>query len=295
MKRPGMHMAVAYLALTVSALVATGGPADGFSSLTLFDTFVAKDSDASRIARNIAYGEANRQRLDIYRPKDDAAGLPVILFIYGGSWNSGRKGDYSFVGRALAASGFVTVIADYRLVPQIRYPAFVEDGAKAIAWIVRNIADYGGDPKRIFVAGHSAGAYNALMLAVEPRFLEAESVSHNVIKGAAGLSGPYDFLPLVTRTTRRTFGSTADLESTQPVNLVTRRTPPIFLAHGADDGLVRPDNTRALSARLAEKQIRAKTRIYPDVGHAGLVLGLARPFRESAPVLRDMTAFFNAL
>lgn len=269
--------------------------AAGCSKLAVFDTFVPYDDTSERVASDIVYGPNARNMLDVYRPTTQSSKSPVLFFVYGGSWNSGDKGDYGFVGHAFAAAGYVTVIADYRLVPEVRFPDFITDGAKAVAWINKNIAEYGGDPKRIFLAGHSAGAYNVMMLALDQSYLAAEGLPANLIKGVAGLSGPYDFLPLAVKSTKAAFGQAGDLKSTQPVAHVTSRAPPIFIATGDADKLVRPKNTRALASRLRAVGARHKTQFYPGVDHAGTLLALSRPLRSDTPVLSDVLAFFGQL
>jgi len=254
--------------------------------LTLFNNVVPKDGGVVR-SDDIAFGQHPRQRLDVYAPKG-ANGLPVVVWIYGGSWNSGMKDGYGFAGRAFASRGFVTVVPDYRLVPEVRYPAFLEDNAAAVRWARANVARYGGDPDRIVLAGHSAGAYNAAMLALDARWLGEDRAA---VKGLIGLAGPYDFLPLDGPVTQAAFGSAPDLPATQPVTHVDASAPPAFLATGADDATVRPRNSEKLAAKLQAAGVAAEVRVYPKMGHVGIVTALARPLRGKAPVLADATAF----
>jgi poly(3-hydroxybutyrate) depolymerase len=153
---------VASLALAVLVLLAACSP------LTLLNGAVP--DAASRATSGVAYGPLPRQRLDIYAPPD-ADRAPVVVFFYGGSWRSGDRADYRFAGDALASRGIVAVIADYRLYPEARYPTFLQDAAQVVAWTQQHIGGYGGDPGRVFVAGHSAGGYIAAMLALDPRWL----------------------------------------------------------------------------------------------------------------------------
>jgi acetyl esterase/lipase len=214
--------------------------------------------------------------------------LPIIIFVYGGSWQSGDKDGYGFVGRALAARGFLVAVPDYRLVPQVRYPGFVEDNAAAVRWVIANAARFGGDPSRIVLVGHSAGAYNAAMLALDPRWLGTD---RRVVKGFAGLAGPYDFLPLDGPTTRAAFGRERDLATTQPVNFASADDPPVLLLHGTDDTTVYPRNSQRLQTRLAQAGVDARLKLYPGVGHVGILTAVARPFRGRAPVLDDTVDF----
>lgn len=263
------------------------------SPLGAYNAVIAKDAGGARVASDIAYGSDARQRLDVYAPDGPSRG--VVVFVYGGSWNSGARGDYAFVGRALAARGYVTVIPDYRLVPTVRYPDFVQDTARAVAWTSRNAAQYGGDAGGLFVVGHSAGAYNALMVALAPEFLADEGLSPSIVTAAAGLSGPYDFLPLAGNVTKAAFGGARDLDATQPVNRAQagRGTPAVFLAHGEADTVVLPRNSRVLADRLREAGKRVDTKFYPGVDHVGTLLAISRPRRDTLPVLDDLVAFLD--
>jgi acetyl esterase/lipase len=271
---------------------AAGALAAACSPLSLFATLAPKDP-GRLVAHGQAYGAGPRQRLDVYAPPGRPTHAPVAVFFYGGSWDSGRRQDYNWVGRALASRGFVTVIADYRLYPEVRYPGFLEDGALAVRWAIANARRYGGDPERVVLAGHSAGAYNATMLALDGRYLKAAGVDPSVVKAFAGLSGPYDFLPLKGDITRRIFGETPDLPATQPLAYVTANSPPAFLATGDRDDMVWPKNTIALAARLRTAGVEVEERHYPELDHIRMVLALSRPLRGRAPVLDEMTAFLR--
>jgi acetyl esterase/lipase len=255
------------------------------SKLSVLNALLPKDAGVTRVGAGIPFGREARQKLDVHAPEKLGSPLPVVVFWYGGSWAWGERRDYSFVGHALAARGMVAVIADYRPVPAVEYPVFLEDNAMAVRWTAERIAGFGGDRGAIFVAGHSAGAYNAAMLGLDPAY------RHLSVRGVIGLSGPYDFLPLDTPTTRRVFGGAPDLAATQPVNLVTPAAPPMFLATGDGDRTVYPRNTVSLARRLRACGVPAIERHYPGIGHAGLLLALAKPFRRRAPVLDEIAAF----
>ena len=276
-----------------AGLVALAGSlASACSPLSLFATFTPKD--AARSPENgVAYGTDPRQALDVYAPRREKAPAPVAVFFYGGSWDSGRRQDYGWVGRALAAQGFLTIVPDYRLYPAVRYPGFVEDGASAVRWAVDHARELGGDPGRIVLIGHSAGAYNAAMLALDNRYLKAAGVDPKAVRAFAGLSGPYDFLPLDGPITRQTFGAYPDLPSTQPGAYVRADSPPAFLATGDGDTTVKPRNTKALAAALRAKGVAVEERHYQGLNHADTVLALSRPFRGKAPVLPEMTTFLK--
>ena len=247
------------------------------------------------ISRDIAYGDNTRQRLDVYAPKAAPAGTshaPVVVFLYGGGWTEGAKKQYGFVARALASRGIVAVLPDYRLYPEVRFPAFIEDAAAATRWARDHARNYGGDPRRLFVVGHSAGAYIATMLALDPHYLAAVGLDpgHD-LAGCVGLAGPYDFLPLGTDELRAIFGSGEALSRTQPINFVTAKAPPILLLTGRRDDTVYPRNSIRLAARLQAAGGRVETIVYPRVGHRLLIGAFASPLRFIAPVLDDVTRF----
>lgn len=276
----------------LSALLAAVGLA-GCSQLTAFDTVAPKDP-ARLLAGDVTYGPQPREQLDVYGPPKAGGDLPVVVFFYGGGWNSGRRQDYSFAARAIASRGFVTVVPDYRLYPDVTYPAFLEDGAAAIKWVQDNVARYGGDASRIVLAGHSAGAYNAVELTLDPQWLLAAGADPSAIRGVAGLAGPYDFLPLDVQATKDSFGDVADLAATQPINHARADAPPLFLAQGLKDDTVATYNPEHLAAALEKAGApEPEVKLYPRVNHAGLVLALSRPFRGKAPLLADMTAFIR--
>lgn len=280
-----MSRSIARTRITVllGALVAACSP------LTAFDALVPKDRGGTRVAKDVAYGFDQRQRLDVYAPRAPSTRpRPVVVFFYGGSCNSGTRAGYAFVGRALAAQGFVTIVPDYRLVPTVQYPAFVEDGAAAVRWTMSHAGEHGGNGNAVVLMGHSAGAYIAAMLAVDPRWLGDERA---MVKGLVGLAGPYDFAPFDVAASRAAFGGWPDPSETQPVNWAGAGDPPALLLYGTDDTVVRPRNSQALAARLRASGVPTDLRAYPKLGHVGILLALARPFRGRAPVLEDVTAF----
>lgn len=260
------------------------------SPLRTFNAIIPKDRGAAQVGRDLAFGADRRQRLDLYRPAASGtpSPLPMIVFLYGGSWSSGDKSGYRFVGQALAARGFLVAVPDYRLVPQVRYPAFLQDNAAAVRWVVANAARYGGDPARVVLVGHSAGAYNASMLALDPRWLESE---RRAVRGWVGLAGPYDFLPLDGPITRATFGQAGDLSATQPINFASRDDPATLLLHGGGDRTVLPRNSERLGSALAAVGVTARVKLYPQLGHVGIITAVARPFRGRAAVVDDVATF----
>jgi acetyl esterase/lipase len=246
------------------------------------------------VTNDLAYGDGPRQRLDVYSPSQPAAGRPVVVFFYGGSWDSGSKADYGWVGQALARQGYVAVLPDYRLYPQARWPTFLQDCALAVRWARDHAAAYGGDPSRLVLMGHSAGAYNAVDLAVDDRWLGAAGVdAHTQIRAVVGLSGPYDFLPLDSDELKAIFGPEPDRPDTQPINHVDGRSAPMLLATGDLDHTVSPGNSDRMAARVSSHGGSATVIHYRSLDHIRMVAALAAPLRWMAPVMRDATAFIN--
>jgi len=261
------------------------------SPLGLLDALTPADAGGRLAASGVAYGPDVRHRLDIYLPEQTASRAPVMVFLYGGGWNSGERSDYGFVGHAFAAQGFVTIIPDYRLVPQVRFPAFVEDGALALRWVRNHIALHGGDPAGIALSGHSAGAYNAMMLALDARFLARAGLPPRFISSVAGLAGPYDFLPLDDPRSIAAFGEFPRLSETQPISFASADAPRTFLATGDADETVRPRNSVSLAVKLKAAGAAVELKTYPGLGHAGILLALNTGFRSRAPVLADIVRF----
>jgi acetyl esterase/lipase len=257
-----------------------------FSPLALVNALSFKSSRSERIAAGLAYGPHPAQRLDLYRPRNTSAPLGTIVYIFGGAWNEGSRHENAFVGRWLAALGYLVAIPDYRLTPHYAYPAFLDDTAAATHWALDHAVRHGGDADKLVLMGFSAGAYNAVMAALSPVYGLTQRV-----KGVVGLSGPYDFFPFDIDVTKRTFGHVADPASTQPVNLVTPGAPPMFLACGDADKLVYPRNTVALAARLRSAGVAVEERHYPRATHPTPLLALGSILSGSEPVRDDLSAW----
>ncbi len=272
--------------LAIATLLAACSPIKVLNALTPTNTFTKTSS--------IAYGDDPRQKIDIYRPVTALPDAPVVVFFYGGSWNSGSKDDYGFVGEALASRGIVVVIADYRLYPQVRYPLFLQDGAQAVAWAHQHSAEYGGDPRKLYVMGHSSGAYNAAMLALDPQWLAGVGLSPSIFKGWIGLAGPYDFLPIENREVRPVFFYPDSPPDSQPVNHVSHDAPPSLLIASVGDNLVNPKrNTGGLANKLRAAGVPVEEFYFTKTSHATLVASMSRPLRWLAPVLDRVTAFIT--
>ena len=274
-------------------LALAGGCAalQGCSPLALVNRWLP--SSDFREQTGITYGKSARHQLDIYRPANGSGPAPVIVFFYGGNWNSGERGDYRFVGAALAARGYVVAVPDYRLYPQVRYPDFLADSAQAVRWVFDHVAESGGDLGRVFLMGHSAGAYNAAMLALNPAYLTAAGVDPQRVRALIGLAGPYDFLPLIGPITKAVFGFPDTSITTQPIHYVSSGAPPALLLTGAQDDLVDPGNSARLASRLQRNGVPARVVTYPNLGHRTLIGALSAPLRGLAPVLDDVAGFVN--
>ena len=241
------------------------------------------------LTTSIAYAEGARHTLDVCRPKS-ATAAPVIVFFYGGGWRSGSKRTYRYVAKALARRGYVAVLPDYRIYPQARYPDFLDDGAQAVRWVKDNAKRFGGDPQKIFLMGHSAGAHIAAMLAIDATWLRKAGLAPGRdIAGLIGISGPYDFLPLKDETLKIIFGS--NRPETQPITHVTSGAPPALLLTGGKDGVVGAGNSTRLAERLRAAGNEATAVIYPRIGHYLIVAAIAPIICILVPILRDTDGF----
>lgn len=251
------------------------------------------------VESDIAYiDDANpRHRLDVYRPPSGTLERDaIIVFLYGGSWTSGERGTYAFVGQALAARGYTTVIPDYRLYPEVQFPKFVEDAAAAYAWTERNLARSCTPARPIIVAGHSAGAHMAAQLAFDRRFIASQNPSVTPPAALIGMAGPYTFEPTTWPSTRDAFASvSATPDVARPITFVKPGDPPALLVHGLADDLVNLKNSRELAAALSAVGTRVETAEYENIGHIGLVLTLSKFFRWRAPTLENIDQFASKI
>lgn len=252
----------------------------------------ALSSSAGYTLTSIEYAPEHALSLDLYRPREPGGPRPVVVFFYGGTWNSGARADYRFLADALTARGLLVVIPDYRLYPQVRYPAFLEDCAKAVAWTLRDIERYGGDPRRVFLFGHSAGAYNAAMLALDPRWLAGQGLTPEALRGWIGLAGPYDFLPSNNLRVQPVFFHPHYPALAQPIEHVRGAAVPAFIGAASDDTLVDPQRSSVqLAQRMQAEGAQVTLRLYERVNHLTLIGAFAWPLRWLAPVQRDVCEF----
>lgn len=247
-----------------------------------------------QIDRDVAFGPLPRQKLDIYQPRIPAAqALPVIVFFYGGSWDSGSKQDYLFVAEALTAQGYLVVIADYRLYPEVKFPQLMRDPALVIQWVRQHVAEYQGDPQRLFLMGHSAGAHLAVMLSLNAEYLAMVGLHPSMIAGTIGLAGPYDFLPLSSSRLKAIFAPPDHEWQSQPINFVDGHNPPLFLLTGSQDRTVWPKNTINLAHAVQAKGGQVQWMTYAGYDHIDMIAKLARPLRGDSRLLNDLTQWMH--
>ncbi len=245
------------------------------------------------VTADISYGAGPRRTLDVYRPPPGAVPAPLVVFLYGGSWKTGSKDIYPFVALSLAQRGAVVVVPDYRLYPEVQYPAFLQDNAAATAWAFTHAAGLGADPRAVFLMGHSAGAYNAAMLGLDSAFLAEAGVDRSRLAGVIALAAPADFLPSSDPDVIPVFGA-ANTPAYQPLAFADGHNPPLLLLHGDADTTVQPRNTLSLAAAIRRRGGLVETKIYPGVGHIGIVTAFAPLFRSRAPSLDDSWRFIEA-
>jgi acetyl esterase/lipase len=257
------------------------------SALNLFNTVAPKEKTSKLLKADIAYGEGPRRQYDVYAPVDMVQPAPVLVFFYGGGWSDGSKDSYAWAGRALAALGYVTILPDYRLVPEVKYPEFLDDCAAAVQHVIAHAGDYGGDASRLALMGHSAGAYNAAMLTLDPAYLGEKSP----VKAFVGVSGPYDFYPFDVDASINAFAEWPRPEETQPISYARKLQTKFLLLYSLADKTVAPKNAINLTKALKAAGSDARTIAYKKPSHVEMASALSVPFRDKAPTLHDTEAF----
>lgn len=266
--------------------------ASACSQLAFFAANVpAAFGDYSR-TRDVRYGDDARNTLDVYLPKQPQ-GAPVVMFFHGGGWNSGDKADYKFVGAALAEQGYIAVLPNYRLYPQVKFPAFMQDAAQATAWLHTHLSDWGADTHRVYLMGHSAGAHIAVLLALNPEYLQQVNLRSDMFRGVIGLSGPYDFIPFSYDYMYDLFGPADRYPQSQPINYVRADAPAMLLLHGAMDKTAAPKNTINLAQALRAVGASVQMEIYPQANHSDLIAAFSIPARKRVPVLMEAQRFID--
>ena len=266
--------------------------ANGPAVLDTVDRIAGPSNDVE-LVETARYGDNAEQKLRVYRDEMASGSLPVFIFYHGGAWAHGDPDDYGFIARNIAPEGYVVVLGGYRMNEAGRYPAMLQDTASVIAWTRANIAQYGGDPDRIVLSGHSAGAYNAVQVALDGQWLENAGVPDAAIRGVVGLSGPYDFYPFDTDRSKAAFESVGAGPESQPVNQPLAAAPPMLLVHGEADTVVRIRNSQALARGLEEAGSSVETLYLADASHNAPLLALTNPWRREPQVFDRVTQFLR--
>lgn len=267
----------------------------GLSPVAMLDTAsrLKGDRDVECLGRGIPYGDDDRQRLDLWAPKDRGdAPLPVIIFFYGGGWVVGERGEFGYVGRSLAQRGFLTVIPDYRLAPHARFPDFILDGAAALKWTSEHIATFGGDPSKIAIAGHSAGGHLAALLALDERYLEGEGLDPDIIKAAVLMSTPTDFAPFIDPRAIAALGHHEPVDETQPIHFAHGKGPPILLQTGTADITVRARNSQQLARAIEAEGGDVTLKLYRGATHSDPVKAFS-PLFNAYPIVENLVDWLN--
>lgn len=279
--------------LASAAALLAGALLSGCQAALFSGLNATSNASGVMIQRDVTFDPAHQLALDIYRPRN-ASKAPVVVFFFGGSWKSGKRQWYAWVGEALAKRGLVVVIPDYRLWPKVKLKGFMEDGARAVAWTHAHAGEYGGDPDTLFVMGHSAGAHIGALLATDAHWLQAVGMQPRQLAGFIGLAGPYDFLPLTDPDYIDMFGSTHEQQLlSQPVHFVNGDEPPMLLMQGTSDKVVWPKNTQSLARALREQNEPVEVKLFPDIGHFAILFSMSRPLRSKAPVIDDTVDFIH--
>lgn len=250
-----------------------------------------------KLAAQGRYGDARNQNVELWVPDGPApqGGWPTAVFVYGGGWHSGDTASYRFVARTLAEHGYATALVGYRLVADGgRFPAMLQDTAAGMRWVRDHAAANGMSADGLTLIGHSAGAYNVLMMGLDPQWLEGAGVPQSAVEGVASLAGPADFYPFTSDSAKNALGNAPDPQLTQPIRFVRSDAPPILLLHGTTDDVVRVRNSRNLAAALRKAGGRVEEIEFEGMGHAGIVMGLSKPFAQNGKVTGPLLAFMRA-
>jgi acetyl esterase/lipase len=272
-----------WLTVVLTACLLTG--CSPFPHLNTFSP-----SEQAQEPLDIAYSKIARQRLDVFEQVSaHTQAARVAIFYYGGAWDRGSRADYRFVGRTLAARGFVAIVPDCRVYPEVVFRGCIDDAAATTAWVLENAPRFNGDPAQVFLMGHSAWAQIAAMVALDDSYLDAHGYSPQQLTGWIRLSGPHDCLPLQSRRLKNIFREPAP-RATPPIEFVSANAPPALLISGDADSTVVPRNTRRLAARLRASGVEVRKVIYPDVGHARTVVAFSTT-ADGLPAVDEVANF----
>lgn len=279
-----------YIVISFCISVALILPLASCSPLYLVNT-ISTENDHITVSDE-RYGKEQRHRLDIYIPERIVDGSPVVVFFYGGSWKRGEKGNYAFVGNSISSKGYLTVIPDYRLYPEVTFPAFVEDGARVLSWVREHLEQARNG---IVVMGHSAGAHTAALLALDNRYLGLTDQPSSIISGMIGLAGPYGIDPTEYRSTQPIFAEVESIEMTMPITFACSEKLPLLLIHGLDDSVVVPENSRELKRRAYACAGNVTYVELDDIGHFSILLGLSDSFLAEEAIQSSIETFLRSL
>lgn len=243
----------------------------------------------------IADGAHVRQTMDIYIPEQTSHKQNIVVFLYGGGWDDGDKADFEFIGQAFARLGYITVIPNYRLFPEVEFPAFINDAAAAVQAIPNHVPSactaLQANERGLILIGHSAGAHSAAMLLANPSYL-GDSLPINAF---IGLSGPYD-LPLDHERVGEKFSQVEGNEA-NPVVIISERKPsnlpPTLLLHGEADTIAKPTHSESFATELNALGVPTTFKLYPSRRHVALVASLASPLRFWTPAYEDIQVFLT--
>ena len=262
----------------------------GCSSLDMVNAFTPSPNG---LPVTLSYGSSERQRVDVYQA---GRRKPLVIFFYGGSWNSGSRADYRFVARAFNDLGYSVAIPDYRLTPEALYPDFLKDSAQAISLLINRAEEFGADPQRVILVGHSAGAYNAMMVALDQRWLSPEDRQR--IRGVIGLASPVNFLPIELPAARLAFHWPNTPRDSQPIEHVSSSSPPMLFINANNDPLVDPRiNSIAMAEKLRAANVYVEVENFDGplgmINHARLVATLSPTFQFLSPTLDKSRVFIE--
>lgn len=244
------------------------------------------------VTRDISYGNAPHQLLDLYVPQADIENKgQLVVFIYGGSWTSGAKENYYFVADALTSAGYTVAIPDYIKFPAAAFPSFVEDVALSIAWLSSNMQGFAATNEMILM-GHSAGAHTGALLISDPTYLAAHQLQIDSVSAFIGIAGPYSFIPKEKKF-RDIFANLEDFQEMQALHYVQGLEPPMLLLHGDEDTTVLLRNSEEFAAKVNTMGGTAETQVYSGQGHVSPVLGLSRIFDRDNSVRTDILEFLQ--
>jgi acetyl esterase/lipase len=269
----------------------------GCASPSLFLANSLARLDNYTVIEDLSYGKGKLNTLDIYVPdysQTQNTPVPVVIFFYGGCWGGCtvfNKEHYRFVAQALTSNKFITVIGDYRRYPDALFPEIINDSKQIVEWVNTHISHYHGDPNRVFLMGHSAGAHLAAMLTLNENYLANET--YQSIKGFIGLAGPYDFLPFTEPYQQTIFGPVEKYAASQPINFVNGNEPPLLLLQGDQDKTVLPKNAKNLNQKIKLMEGSSQLQLYPNLDHSDILAALAIFIRDNSPVLNDIIDFLE--